>query len=167
VKYWVVASERTYRVRTGGVDDKELYTPKVSEAVCVRDRDFPVNVTVPFALATPSAAVNVICCGVPGVMEMSVGENDTPAGKPVTCTLTCEENPFSAVTVRDTGVDCPATTELAAGFTDMEKSAVGGGCPPPLFPPPPFPPQATISAKKIQTIRFLTHIRRNRFLVVL
>jgi hypothetical protein len=50
----------------------------------------------------------VICWSVPGVREMDEGDIVTPVGKPVTCTATCEENPFAPVAESETGSDCPS-----------------------------------------------------------
>jgi hypothetical protein len=57
------------------------------------------------------AAVNVTCCGVPGVRVIGLGETDTPVGTPVTWTLTWDENPFSGVADNETEAESPALTD--------------------------------------------------------
>ncbi len=64
----VVASVRTYRVRTGG----PLYDPltdKVNCAECAKDPEVPARSMVTLLVGVLTAAVKVIDCGVPGVSE--------------------------------------------------------------------------------------------------
>ena len=61
----------------------EPFTVRPNPAVCVRDPEVPVKVTVAFAFAA-LAAVKVTCCGVPGASVILLGDTDTPDGDPVT-----------------------------------------------------------------------------------
>lgn len=109
-KYSVVASVRRYRVRAAS-PLPEPFTVRFTPAPCVKDPDFPVKVTVPFEPVAFEAAVNVTGCGVPGCNVIGLGETLTPAGAPLTCTLTCDEKPYSAVTDKDTEAELPASTD--------------------------------------------------------
>ncbi len=92
-------------------------------AVCVNVPLVPVTVIVLLPTAAPAAAVSVTLCGVPGVTVAVEGTAVTPAGNPLSFTLTPALNPFTPVT--DTLVDAPAppaVTFTVVGLTPSEKS---------------------------------------------
>jgi hypothetical protein len=70
-----------------------------------------VKTTFALAFAALVAAVNVTCSGVPGVTVILLGDTETSAGIPVSCTVTCDEKPFSAVADRETEAELPASTD--------------------------------------------------------
>ncbi len=88
-------------------------------------------------LTADEAAVNVTCCGVPGVRVMLLGATVTPKGTPATWTLTWEENPSMPVADTLTIACEPALTDCMLGFTDKVKLGLEDGPDPPPLPPQP------------------------------
>jgi hypothetical protein len=98
------------------------------EAVCVREPDVPVNVTVDDPVAVPAGAVSVSVAAVPGVSVRDDGCAVTPAGRPAIATWTLDENPFCAVASTETVAAVPSAVKVnVAGVTPTEKSGGGGG----------------------------------------
>ncbi len=82
-----------------------------------------VHTTVAVPTAAEAAAVKLTLCGVPGVTVMLEGDIVTPAGNPLTATLTVPEKPFRAVAVKVTGWALPPAVRLRlVTFAEKEKS---------------------------------------------
>lgn len=75
----------------------------------------------------PFAAESVIVWGVPGVNVMVAGDKLTPAGNPLTCTETCDENPLIDVAESEVVPEPPAEIDTEFGLTPNVKSGMGGG----------------------------------------
>jgi hypothetical protein len=75
---------------------------------------------------TEAAELKVSLCGVSGFTCKSAGENVTPGGRPVTSSVTGEENPLEPVTNTATESDVPAWRLRVDGEIDRLKS--GGPC---------------------------------------
>lgn len=100
-------------------------TLNVSVALCVNDPEFPVNVNVAVEGDAVASAESVSCNGVPGVRVIGDGERVTPAGRPLTTTLICDEKPFVLVAERVAEEDVPDCIVTVPGDEDREKSAAG------------------------------------------
>jgi hypothetical protein len=103
-------------------------TVRASVAVWVNVPAVPVITTFTLPAWALLPAVRVTLCGVPGVSVNVAGFAVTPAGKPLTATLTVALKPSSAVADNCTG--CPAAPIVRlrdAGLTANEKSACAGG----------------------------------------
>jgi hypothetical protein len=86
----------------------------------------PSRVTNAVLGATEAAEVKSRFSGVPGFICGSAGENVTPGGRPVTSSVTGEENPPEAVTDTETEPEVPAGRLRLDGETVRLKS--GGTC---------------------------------------
>jgi hypothetical protein len=94
-------------------------------AVWLSVPEVPVSVTVAEPLATTVSAVKVTFCAAPAIKVSAAGFAVTPAGNPLSATVTGEVNPFIALAL--TLTDCPlapALTEVVAGETPRVKSGV-------------------------------------------
>ena len=82
-------------------------TESAKVAVCVTDVAVPVTVTVASPVAALAAAVNVTFCGVPGVRLSVDGLAVTPAGRPLSLTLTVPLKPFIGTASTETVLPAP------------------------------------------------------------
>ncbi len=92
-------------------------TESVRLAAWLSAPEVPVKVTVALPVVADVAAVNVTCCGVPGVSVKAPGEIVTFDGTPLDETETCPEKPFNAVALTDTVDELPAVTLTLLGET--------------------------------------------------
>ena len=109
-------------MRVGKLAGFPLVTDTFKAAVWLSVPAVPVSVAVADMTGAEVVAERDICWGVPGVRVRLAGFAVTPDGNPVTCTLTWAENPFSAVTDAETGIELPAGIETDVGFTANPKS---------------------------------------------
>lgn len=94
----------------------------------VREPEVPVKTTLALPACALLPAVRVKLCGVPGVSEADAGLAVTPAGNPLSATLTVPVKPFTAVADSCTGCPAPPTVRLRDwGLRASEKSACAGG----------------------------------------
>jgi hypothetical protein len=85
--------------------------------------EVPVKVTVAEPPIAALLAVKVMFCAVPAVKVSVAGVAVTPAGNPLSATVTGAENPFIALAVTLTGAPAaPPITEAVVGETPREKS---------------------------------------------
>lgn len=99
-------------------------------AVWLSMPDVPVSATVAEPVATVVSAVKVMFCAAPGVSVSAAGFAVTPAGNPLSATVTGEAKPFMALVSTLTGCPvAPPVTEVVVGETPRVKSgvAVSGG----------------------------------------
>lgn len=95
-------------MRKGGVFEVIGWiTASPNCAVCASEPEVPVNVTVALETDDDELAENVTCWGVPGVIVMVEGEAVTPAGSPVTPTLTCDAKPLEALASSEACAEVP------------------------------------------------------------
>ena len=69
--------------------------------------EVPVKATVAFAAVADALAKNANDWGVPGVRVTIEGDVVIPAGRPLACTLICDEKPFEAVAEIETNARPP------------------------------------------------------------
>jgi hypothetical protein len=69
--------------------------------------EMPVRVTVAFPGTADELAENVRVCGCPGVTVKVEGDVVTPWGRPLACTVICEEKPLVQVAETDADADSP------------------------------------------------------------
>ena len=130
----------TVSVKSGG---GTAVTLTATVALCTRDPDVPVIVTIPELVGADAAAVNLIVCVAPGVIITDDGLAVTPAGSPAVVTAISALYPFTAVVVTMTCcVDPFAVSATLAGAVANVKSSSNAT----LDPHPP-----AVSAKKLST----------------
>ena len=95
-------------------------------AVCEREPDVPVSVTVLELADADALAVNVMLCGVPGIRLNDEGVAVTPAGRPEIATETVPLKPLLAFALTATcWLPDPAVRAMLAGDALREKSGAG------------------------------------------
>lgn len=115
-------------------------TDTAREAECVSDLETPVRVTVASPVEALGAAVKVMFCAVPGVRLRVEGCAVTPAGKPLSITLTVPLNPSTGIAFTETVFPVPPCgiailagerlrtkpNSVGAAVTDRESAAACG-----------------------------------------
>ena len=98
-------------------------TLRASVAVCVKEPDTPLRVTVAFPIVAFDAAVSVMLCGVPGVRVRVVGLAVTPVGSPLIVTLIVPLKLLRAVAFIEMGwPGLPAVSDRLPGDAESVKS---------------------------------------------
>jgi hypothetical protein len=125
------APPATTEIAEGAADSEKSGVAAFAETVAVtiaewlRAPEVPVKVRVALPAAAVEAAVKVTFCAVPGIKVSIAGLAVTPAGNPLIATVTAPVKPFDGTALTLTTCPAPpATTEIAEGAADSEKSGI-------------------------------------------